>query len=144
MIRAFKFSIYISAAFLMAVLSPRLFESSANIYNVFTFDNAYIRPTPYGYIPLLENPSDYKSRIADMRGGGFVYVEDWTRAVNGSTVFAKVRSGLISGYINQDFLVRTKFNIYPLISLLLLSALFGYITFRLYKFFNRVTCIQQK
>lgn len=118
----------------LSFLTYALVNSSLDIYNNFAYDKAILKYTPYGYMPLLKNPYDYHSEVANIKGGDFVYVEDWTSAYNGRVVFAKVKSKLNSGYMNQDMLVETNINIMPIISVLMLSFMFVY-TFK--KFYNK-------
>lgn len=101
----------------------QMVNSSLDIYNNFAYDKAVLRFTPYGYVPLLDDPNDYHSSNADVKGGDFVYVENWESANNGSVVFAKVRSKLSSGYVNNRMLVEANINVMPIISVLLLSLL---------------------
>lgn len=101
----------------------QMVNSSLDIYNNFAYDKAVLRYTPYGYVPLLDNPNDYHSSNADVKGGDFVYVENWESADNGSIVFAKVRSKLNSGYVNNRMLVETNINVMPIISVLMLSLI---------------------
>lgn len=101
----------------------QMVNSSLDIYNNFAYDKAVLRYTPYGYVPLLDDPNDYHSSNADVKGGDFVYVENWESADNGSVVFAKVRSKLSSGYVNNRMLVETNINVMPIISVLMLSLI---------------------
>lgn len=36
----------------------QMVNSSLDIYNNFAYDKAVLRYTPYGYVPLLDNPND--------------------------------------------------------------------------------------
>jgi hypothetical protein len=119
---------------LLGLFTYALINSSLDIYNNFAYDRAITKYTPYGYMPLLTNPNDYHSEVASIRGGDFVYVEDWTSAVNGRVVFAKVKSKLNSGYMNQDLLVETNINIRPIISVILLCFL---VIFTFKKFYHK-------
>ncbi len=101
----------------------QMVNSSLDIYNNFAYDKAVLRYTPYGYVPLLDNPNDYHSSNADVKGGDFVYVENWESADNGSVVFAKVRSKLSYGYVNRRMLVEANINVMPIISVLILSLM---------------------
>lgn len=101
----------------------QMVNSSLDIYNNFAYDKAVLRYTPYGYVSLLNDPYDYHSSNADVKGGDFVYVENWESADNGSVVFAKVRSKLSSGYVNNRMLVETNINVMPIISVLLLTLI---------------------
>ena len=101
----------------------QMVNSSLDIYNNFAYDKAVLRYTPYGYVPLLDNPDDYHSSNADVKGGDFVYVENWESADNGSVVFAKVRSKLSYGYVNRRMLVEANINVMPIISVLILSLM---------------------
>ena len=109
-----------------------LVNSSLDIYNNFAYDRAILKYTPYGYMPILSNPYDYHSEVANVKGGDFVYVEDWTSAYNGRIVFARVKSKLSTGYVNQEMLVETNINVKPVISVLLLSMMFVYLMKRFY------------
>ncbi len=120
----------------LAAITYVLVNSSLDLYNNFAYDKAIMRDTPYGYTPLLEDPYDYHRSNGDVRSGQFVYVEDWQSADNGRVSFARVKSGLSSGYVNTDFLVETNINIMPIISVLLLSFIFVITFKRLYNKFN--------
>ncbi len=110
--------------FSLFVVTYQMVNSSLDIYNNFAYDKAVLRLTPYGYIPLLHDPYDYRSADAQIKGGDFVYVEDWESADNGRVVFAKVRSKFSSGYINNRLLVEANINVMPIISVLLLGFMF--------------------
>lgn len=112
----------------LAAITYQMADSSLDIYNNFAYDKAVLRTTPYGYVPLLQNPFDYKSGDAEVKGGDFVYVENWESADNGRVVFAKVRSKFNSGYINNRMLVEANLNVMPVISVLLLAAIFIFLT----------------
>lgn len=120
----------------LVTISVILISNSLDLYNIFVYENVYLKPTPYGYVPILENPSDYSSVVINVKGGSFLYVEDWTRAVNGKVVFAKIRTGLNEGFINQEMLVRTSINPYPIISFLMFSFIFSFSLFRVFKYFR--------
>ncbi|HMQ80009.1 MAG TPA: hypothetical protein PKE39_06680 [Ignavibacteria bacterium] len=110
----------------------QMVNSSLDIYNNFAYDKAVLRYTPYGYVPLLDNPNDYRSSNADVKGGDFVYVENWESADNGSIVFAKVRSKLSTGYVNRRMLVEANINVMPIISVLILSFLIVFAVRKIY------------
>jgi len=118
---------------LLAVITEALVNSSLDIYNNFAYDNAVLRSTPYGYVPLLNNPMDYKHSSSKVKGGDFVYVENWESADNGSVVFAKVRSKFSSGYVNKRLLVHANFNIMPVVSVILLGTMFFFTILRIYR-----------
>jgi hypothetical protein len=120
----------------IAVTAYVLVVSALDIYNDFAYDKAVLKHSPYGYVPLLENPHDYSSGVSDIKGGDFVYVEDWTSAINGRVVFAKVKSKLNTGYINQDMLVETNLNIKPVLAVLLLGFIFVYTLRKLYNLYH--------
>ncbi|MCC6866576.1 MAG: hypothetical protein IT280_10500 [Ignavibacteria bacterium] len=110
----------------------QLVNSSLDIYNNFAYDKAVLRSTPYGYIPLLDNPFNYNSVNSNVKGGDYVYVENWESADNGRIVFAKVRSKLNTGYINNRLLVEANINIIPIFSVLMLFGIFTYILRKLF------------
>ncbi len=115
-----------------------LIYSAMDIYNNFAFERAIIKDSPYGMTPLLHDPKDYGSADGFINSGDFVYVEDWISAINGRIVFAKVRSKFKEGYVNKELLVPTNLNLKPLISMLLLMAIFAVATRKLYyKFSNQ-------
>ena len=118
--------------FLLLVFTYSLALSALDIYNDFAYDKAVMKHTPYGYTPLLEDPQDYGSWLGHVKSGDFVYVEDWTSAENGRVVFAKVKSKLSTGYVNQDMLVETNINVMPVISVLLLGLISVYWFRKLY------------
>ncbi|MCX7877781.1 MAG: hypothetical protein N2510_03970 [Ignavibacteria bacterium] len=118
-----KIFLKITFSVFLFLLSILLFRSSLDLYNIFAYENVYLKPSPYGYVPLLKDPSDYSSVITDVKGGSFLYVEDWTRAINGRVVFAKVKSGLYEGFVNQEMLVKSRINLYPIFSCFLLSII---------------------
>ncbi len=109
-----------------------LLISSFDIYNNFAYDKAIIRDTPYGYTPLLSDPKNYSSSNENIKGGDFVYVQDWLSAYNGKVFFAKVKSKFNEGYINRELLVETNINVKPIISVLLLSLILFYYSKKLY------------
>ena len=109
--------------FLLFIVTYQMVNSSLDIYNNFAYDKAVLRFTPYGYVPLLQDPFDYKSADSEVKGGDFVYVENWESADNGRIVFAKVRSKYHSGYINNRLLVEANINVMPIISDLLLGCM---------------------
>lgn len=115
--------LFIKALFFLILfgITYQMVNSSLDIYNNFAYDKAVLRLTPYGYIPLLHDPFDYKSADEQIKGGDFVYVEDWESADNGRVVFAKVRSKFSSGYINNRLLVEANINVMPIVSVLLLG-----------------------
>ncbi len=110
----------------------QMVNSSLDIYNNFAYDKAVLRYTPYGYVPLLDNPNDYHSSNVDVKGGDFVYVENWESADNGRVVFAKVRSKLSTGYVNNRMLVETNINVMPIISVLMLSLILVFTVRKVY------------
>ena len=126
--------LFIKALFslMLFVITYQMVNSSLDIYNNFAYDKAVLRLTPYGYIPLLHDPYDYKSADAQIKGGDFVYVENWESADNGRVIFAKVRSKFNSGYINNRLLVETNINVMPIISVLLLGCMLIYMIRKIY------------
>jgi hypothetical protein len=128
-------SLLILKALFFVVLFAVIYQmvnSSLDIYNNFAYDKAVLRYTPYGYVPLLDDPNNYHSSNADVKGGDFVYVENWESADNGSVVFAKVRSKLSSGYVNNRMLVETNINVMPIISVLMLSLILVFTVRKVY------------
>lgn len=117
----------------LAFFSYALAFSAIDIYNDFAYDKAILKHTPYGYVPVLHNPNDYGSWNTKVKSGDFVYVEDWTSAINGRIVFAKVKSKTYTGYINQEMLVETNINVYPIISVLLLCLILVLLMRKFYK-----------
>ncbi len=115
----------------------KMADSSLDLYNNFAFDKAVLRTTPYGYVPLLDNPYDYKSWGTEVKGGDFVYVENWESADNGKVVFAKVRSKFSSGYINNRLLVEANINLMPLISVVMLTGFLILFTRKAYFLIHR-------
>ncbi|MBZ0203124.1 MAG: hypothetical protein K8I03_08935 [Ignavibacteria bacterium] len=110
-----------------------LVNSAMDIYNNFAYDRAILRNSPYGYIPLLNDPNDYHNASAKVKGGDFVYVENWESADNGQVVFAKVRSKFNTGYVNKRLLVEANINVMPIFSVMLLSLMLLFILKRIYK-----------
>ena len=128
-------SLLILKALFFVILFSLIYQmvnSSLDIYNDFAYDKAVLRYTPYGYVPLLDNPNDYHSSNADVKGGDFVYVENWESADNGSVVFAKVRSKLSSGYVNNRMLVETNINVMPIFSVLMLTLILVFTVRKVY------------
>lgn len=128
-------SLLILKALFFVILFSLIYQmvnSSLDIYNNFAYDKAVLRYTPYGYVPLLDNPNDYHSSNADVKGGDFVYVENWESADNGSVVFAKVRSKLSSGYVNNRMLVETNINVMPIVSVLMLTLILVFTVRKVY------------
>jgi hypothetical protein len=117
----------------LVFVTEALINSSLDIYNSFAYDKAILRYTPYGYVPLLNSPMDYRNSSSKVKGGEFVYVENWESADNGSVVFAKVRSKFSSGYVNKRMLVRANMNIMPVVSVLLLGTMFFFTIIKIYK-----------
>jgi hypothetical protein len=116
-----------------------LVRSSLDIYNTFAYDKAIVKESPYGYVPLLQNPADWQSGNEEVFSGLFVYVEDWVNAYNNRITFAKVKKRLNGGYINKDLLVEAKLDIKPVISVVLLTIILSFITVRLFrKFYYRI------
>jgi hypothetical protein len=116
-----------------------LVRSSLDIYNTFAYDKAIVKESPYGYVPLLQNPADWQSGNEEVFSGQFVYVEDWVNAYNNRITFAKVKKRLNGGYINKDLLVEAKLDIKPVISVVLLTIILSFITVRLFrKFYYRI------
>ena len=120
----------------LGIFTYALINSSLDIYNNFVYDKAVLRYTPYGYVPLLDDPNDYMSYNAEVKGGDFVYVENWESADNGKIVFARVKSKLNTGYVNRRMLVEANINVMPVISVLLLSVMFFYTAKKIYKKLN--------
>jgi len=114
-------------------VTEALINSSLDIYNNFAYDKAILRYTPYGYVPLLNSPMDYRNSDSKVKGGDFVYVENWESADNGSVVFAKVRSKFSSGYVNKRLLVKANINVMPIVSVLILGTMFLYTILRIYR-----------
>jgi hypothetical protein len=120
----------------LGIFTYALINSSLDIYNNFVYDKAVLRYTPYGYVPLLQDPNNYTVSTAEVKGGDFVYVENWESADNGKIVFARVKSKLHTGYVNRRMLVEANLNVMPVISVLLLSVMFFYTAKKLYKKLN--------
>lgn len=127
--------------FLLLVFVYSLSISALDIYNDFAYDKAVMKHSPYGYTPLLEDPHDYSSWLSHVKSGDFVYVEDWTSAMNGRVVFAKVKSKLNTGYVNQEMLVETNINLIPILSVLLLGLISAYWFRKLYNLIIQKTLI---
>lgn len=113
-----------------------LVNSALDIYNTFAYDRAILKDSPYGYTPLLNDPKNFMSSKGRILSGEFVYVEDWLSAYHNNIAFAKVRSKLKEGYINKELLVETNINIKPIISVIILLAMFIY---TIKKIYNRFT-----
>jgi hypothetical protein len=109
-----------------------MINSALDIYNNFAYDKAIVKDSPYGSVPLLQDPNNYHSGNSKILSGQFVYVVDWLSAYNNKIVFAKVRSKLKEGYINKELLTRTNINVKPIISVILLTFIFIYILKKLY------------
>ena len=125
---------------LLGIVTYALVNSSLDIYNNFAYDKAILRNSPYGYVPMLEAPDNYYKWKTNIKGGEFVYVENWESARNGRIVFAKVKSKLNTGYINNKMLVEANINVMPVFSVLALGVMFV-ITFRkIYNIINREHC----
>ncbi len=122
--------------FVLFFVTIALVNSAMDIYNNFAYDKAVLRYSPYGYIPLLNDPNDYHTSNADVKGGDFVYVENWESASNGQITFAKVRSKFNSGYVNKRLLVEANINVKPILSVLLLGFMLFY---TLKKIYNKYT-----
>ena len=118
---------------LLFFIAQALVNSSLDIYNNFAFDKAILRSTPYGYVPLLQDPGNYQSANSEVKGGDFVYVENWESANNGRIVFAKVRTKLNSGYVNNKMLVEANINVMPIFSVLMLGLMLFYSFRKIYK-----------
>jgi hypothetical protein len=108
---------------IVCIIIYKAFNSSIDIYNNFAYDRAITRNTPYGYIPLLNDYNNYSDYDYKIKGGDYVYVENWQAASNGKIIFAKVRSQFNSGYINNRLLVGANINVVPIVSVLLLIFL---------------------
>mgnify|MGYP003417389944 CR=1 FL=1 len=106
---------------MLFAVTYQMVNSSLDIYNNFVYDKAVLRLTPYGYVPLLQDPFDYKSADAEVKGGDFVYVENWESADNGRVVFAKVKSKFHTGYVNNRLLVEANINVMPIVSVIMLG-----------------------
>ena len=98
----------------------------------FAYDKAIVRESPYGFIPMLVNPGNYRNANDQIKSGDFVYVQDWVSAYNENIVFAKVKSKLNEGYINRDLLTQTNINVKPIISVLMLMFILFYFSRRIY------------
>jgi len=122
----------ISGTVFLVLIIYVLSNSSLDIYNNFAYDKAIVRESPYGFIPMLVNPVNYRNTSGQIKSGDFVYVQDWISADNGRITFAKVKSGLNEGYINRELLTQTNINVKPVISVLLLMLIFFYFSRRVY------------
>ena len=109
-----------------------LVNSALDIYNNFAYDKAIIKDSPYGSAPLLANPKDYGSANSLIKSGDFVYVVDWLSAYENNIAFAKVKSKLKEGYINNKLLIETNINVKPLISLFFLMLILLYFSRKIY------------
>jgi hypothetical protein len=118
---------------LVFLIAQALVNSSLDIYNNFAYDKAILRSTPYGYVPLLQDPNNYQGAEEKVKGGDFVYVENWESVNNGKIVFAKVRSKLNSGYVNNKMLVEANINIMPIFSVLMLGLMLIYSLRKIYQ-----------
>ncbi len=135
--RAALFAVKALFFVLITAIVYQLADSSLDIYNNFAYDKAVLRTTPYGYVPLLKNPFDYQSWGPEVKGGDFVYVENWESADNGRVVFAKVRSKFNSGYINNRMLVEANLNVMPVLSVLMLAGFIALFSRKAYNFLQR-------
>jgi hypothetical protein len=112
-----------------------MINSAMDIYNNFAYDKAILKDSPYGYVPLLQDPKSYSSGDGTILCGQFVYVVDWLSAYNNKITFAKVKSKLKEGYINKELLTETNINVKPIISVMLLSLM---LVFTIKKLFNKL------
>lgn len=129
----FKMSTGLIAMMLIFIL----YRSALDIYNTFAYDKAIVKDSPYGSVPMLEDPKVWNNYTTSIHSGDFVYVEDWLCAYNNNISFAKVKSKLNSGYMNQDLLIPVALNIKPVISVFILSILLFIVTFKIIrKFIN--------
>ncbi len=128
------FSVLTKAFIVLAMLSALviLFSSALDIYNTFAYDRAILKDSPYGYTPLLRDPSNFMSSNGRILSGEFVYVQDWLSAYHNHIAFAKVKSKLKEGYINKDLLVETNINIKPIVSVIILFGIFIYAIKKVY------------
>lgn len=131
--RGFGFLFKALLLLFLSVVTEALIKSSLDIYNNFAYDKAILRYTPYGYVPLLNDPKDYRHSDSKVKGGDYVYVENWESADNGMVVFAKVRSRFSSGYVSKRMLVKANINIMPIVSVLILGTMFLYTILRIYR-----------
>ena len=129
-------SIKISFGLFLLLVIFVLTWSALDIYNTFAYDKAIVKQSPYGSVPLLEDPAKWSSTVKEVHSGEFVYVEDWLCAYNNRIPFAKVKSKLKTGYINQDLLVQTSVNIKPVISVFFLSILLIVASYKIIKKFH--------
>ncbi|HRJ84521.1 MAG: hypothetical protein IAE93_01585 [Ignavibacteria bacterium] len=132
--------LFVKALFVILLFAvvQQMVSSSLDIYNNFAYDKAILRYTPYGYVPLLDNPNDYHSSNAEIKGGDFVYVENWESADNGSVVFAKVRSKFSTGYVNNRMLVEANLNVMPIFSVVMLVLIFVFTVKKVYSKIHNV------
>ncbi|HAX47369.1 MAG TPA: hypothetical protein PK605_07855 [Ignavibacteria bacterium] len=132
--------LFVKALFVILLFAvvQQMVSSSLDIYNNFAYDKAILRYTPYGYVPLLDNPNDYHSSNAEIKGGAFVYVENWESADNGSVVFAKVRSKFSTGYVNNRMLVEANLNVMPIFSVVMLVLIFVFTVKKVYSKIHNV------
>lgn len=112
-----------------------LLNSSFDLYNDFAYDKAIVKDNPYGHTPLLQNVNNYSSSSSSVKGGDYVYVEEWLAAHNGRIAFSRVRSKFDWGYINREMLVETNINVLPVISTLILLMIVFFIVKNLVKKF---------
>lgn len=112
---------------LLLAISYKMADSALDVYNNFVYDKAILRATPYGYISLLKDPNNYTESAAEIKGGDFVYVENWESAANERVVFAKVKSKFSSGYVNKRLLVQANMNVMPILSVLLLGSMLAFL-----------------
>ncbi|MEO8512403.1 MAG: hypothetical protein ABI543_02465 [Ignavibacteria bacterium] len=126
--------LFLKALFVLILFAVtyQMVNSSLDIYNNFAYDTAILRLTPYGYIPLLQDPYDYKSADSQVKGGDFVYVENWESADNGRVVFAKVKSKFHTGYVNNRLLVGANINVMPIVSVLMLGFMMIFFVRKIY------------
>jgi len=123
MTRGYRFFFKALFSVFMVSLLIVLLNSAFDIYNDFVYDRAILKDNPYGYTPLLKNVNDYSGTSRMIKGGEYVYVEEWLSAHDGRVAFAKVRSKFDWGYINREMLVETNINVIPVISTLVLIML---------------------
>ncbi len=112
---------------LLLAISYKMADSALDIYNNFVYDKAILRTTPYGYVSLLKDPNNYTESEAEVKGGDFVYVENWESASNERVVFAKVKSKFSSGYVNKRLLVQANLNVMPILSVIILTLMLTYL-----------------
>ena len=137
-LRLYKFfsaSAKIFLALFLMLMTYVLINSALDIYNNFAYDKAILKDSPYGYVPLLQDPKNFGSGNGDILSGQFVYVVDWLSAYDNRIAFAKVKSKLKEGYINRELLTETNVNVKPIISVMLLSLMLVY---TIKKLFNKI------